>query len=209
MNINISFTNHEGITMKKNTFLFLLFLSLAFCSSFSAQERYNALVFEGNKNFDAKNYDRASSQYLDAIKLNEKDFAAHYNLGNTLYKKKLYPEAQTEYQKAETLAKNKADKMAALYNQGNVAMQQKKPENAAQLYKKALKLDPYNETIRKNFEISMLKKEEQQKQNKDNENNKSEESQDNKGQGKEKGEDNVNDPQQNSGGEQKNKQGTG
>lgn len=51
-----------------------------------AQERYNTLIYEGNKLFENKNYDASSSKFLEAIKSKEKDFGAHYNLGNALYK---------------------------------------------------------------------------------------------------------------------------
>ena len=38
---------------------------------FSAQENYNTLIFKGNQQFDKKNYDNASSKYMEAAKLNE------------------------------------------------------------------------------------------------------------------------------------------
>ncbi|MGZ5273230.1 MAG: tetratricopeptide repeat protein, partial [Kaistella sp.] len=87
-----------------------------------------------------------------------------------LYKRKMYAEATAEYEKAEKLAATIPDKAAALYNLGNAHMQVENSKKAAELYKQALKQDPYNETIRKNYEIAMLKekeKEEEQK-NKDN-----------------------------------------
>ena len=97
----------------------LLFSSvlLIFCTVFfSAQKSYNTLVFEGNKEFDKKNYESSSSKYMEAIKINENDFGAHYNLGNSLYKRKMFAEATAEYEKAEKLATTIPDKAAALYN---------------------------------------------------------------------------------------------
>ncbi len=147
----------------------LLFTSilLIFCTVFfSAQKSYNTLVFEGNKDFDKKNYESSSSKYMEAIKVNEKDFSAHYNLGNSLYKRKMFAEATAEYEKAEKLATTIPDKAAALYNLGNAHMQTNNSKKAAELYKQALKQDPYNETIRKNYEIAMLKEKEKQEENK-------------------------------------------
>ena len=129
---------------------------------FSAQENYNTLIFKGNQQFDKKNYDNASSKYMEAAKLNEKDFTAHYNLGNALYKRKMYDEAKAEFEKAEKLATTIPDKSAALYNSGNAYMQKNDSKKAAELYKQALKQDPYNETIRKNYEIAMRKEKEKQ-----------------------------------------------
>lgn len=147
----------------------LLFTSilLIFCTVFfSAQKSYNTLVFEGNKDFDKKNYESSSSKYMEAIKVNEKDFSAHYNLGNSLYKRKMFAEATAEYEKAEKLATTIPDKAAALYNLGNAHMQTNNSKKAAEFYKQALKQDPYNETIRKNYEIAMLKEKEKQEENK-------------------------------------------
>jgi len=148
------------------TLLFLIFS----ITTFSAQKSYKTLIFEGNKEFEKKNYGSSSSKYMDAIKLNEKDFTAHYNLGNSLYKRKMYAEAAAEYEKAEKLSSTIPDKAAALYNLGNAHMQTDNTKKAAELYKQALKQDPYNETIRKNYEIAMLKEKEkeEEKKNKDN-----------------------------------------
>jgi len=144
------------------TFIFLIFST----STFSAQKSYNTLIFEGNKDFEKKNYESSSSKYMGAIKVNEKDFTAHYNLGNSLYKRKMYAEATAEYEKAEKLSATIPDKAAALYNLGNAHMQTNNSKKAAELYKQALKQDPYNETIRKNYEIAMLKEKEKEEEKK-------------------------------------------
>lgn len=139
-------------------------------SGLSGQQNYRSLMHSGNQSFNKKNFEKAASIYLQAIKEKKDDFAAHYNLGNALYKQKMYEDAEAEYQKAEKLSKSKADKAAALYNRGNALMQKNNSEEAAKLYKNALKLDPYNETIRKNYQIAMLKEKEkeQEKQNQKN-----------------------------------------
>ena len=146
--------------------LFTLIISAFCCTYFSAQENYNTLVYKGNQQFDQKNYESSSSKYLEAVQLNDKDFLAHYNLGNSLYKRKMYDEAKAEYEKADKLATTLVDKSAALYNQGNSYMEKEDSKKAAELYKKALKQEPYNETIRKNYEIAMLKEKEKKEQQK-------------------------------------------
>lgn len=126
-------------------------------------------MHEGNREFDGQNYENSSSKYLEAITINKEDFASHYNLGNSFYKRKMYDEATAEYQKAEKLATTLPDKAATQYNLGNVYMQTNNAKQAAELYKSALKQDPYNEAIRKNYEIAKLKeKEEEQKKNQKN-----------------------------------------
>ncbi|MET3536301.1 tetratricopeptide repeat protein [Chryseobacterium limigenitum] len=151
----------------------IIFLSFIIAFSFSSfvfgQESYRTLVYEGNQKFNGKDYDGASSKYMEAIKSNEKDFTAHYNLGNALYKNKKYDEAKAEFEKAQQLSQTIPDKAAALHNLGNTYMQMKQPEKAADYYKKSLKQDPYNEATRKNYGIAKLKeKENQQKKDQQN-----------------------------------------
>ncbi|MCW3168129.1 tetratricopeptide repeat protein [Chryseobacterium sp. 09-1422] len=150
----------------------ILFLSLMIVFSFSStlfgQKNYKTLVYEGNQKFNGKDYDGASSRYMEAVKSNEKEFTAHYNLGNALYKSKKYEEAKAEFDKAQSLSQTIPDKAAALHNLGNTYMQMNQPEKAADFYKQSLKQDPYNEATRKNFEIAKLK-EKQNQQKKDQE----------------------------------------
>ena len=185
----------------------LLFTSilLIFCTVFfSAQKSYKTLIFEGNKDFDKKNYESSSSKYMEAIKVNEKDFSAHYNLGNSLYKRKMFAEATAEYEKAEKLATTIPDKAAALYNLGNAHMQTNNSKKAAEFYKQALKQDPYNETIRKNYEIAMLKEKEKQEENKQ-KNNSGGGGGNDKNQDKNQGDEKGDTPQSQSGQGQQNK----
>ncbi len=155
----------------------ILFLSLMVVFSFSGvlfgQKSYKTLVYEGNQKFNGKDYDGASSRYMEAVKSNEKEFTAHYNLGNALYKNKKYEEAKAEFEKAQSLSQTILDKAASLHNLGNTYMQMNQPDKAADFYRQSLKQDPYNEATRKNFEIAKLKeKENQQKKNKDKESGK-------------------------------------
>ncbi|MFC7346195.1 tetratricopeptide repeat protein [Chryseobacterium zhengzhouense] len=155
----------------------IVFLALIFAFPFSGvlfgQGSYKTLVYEGNKKFDANDYDGASTKYMEAIKSNSGDFTAHYNLGNALYKKKMYQEAKEEYAKAEKLSQTLPDKAAALHNLGNTMMQMNQPEKAADYYKQSLKQDPYKEATRKNYEIAKLKLKEIQRNKKQEQENKS------------------------------------
>jgi len=180
-----------------------LILVFVFSGFVSGQENYRTLVFEGNQKFKGNDFDGASSKYMEAIKSNENDFTAHYNLGNALYKKQKYQEAQEEYSKAEKLSQTLPDKAAALHNLGNTMMQMSEPAKAAEYYKQSLKQDPYNEATRKNYEIAKLKIKEQQRNNgdKDNSQGKSGEDQNKgeKGDSKDQKKDQGNGPQQSKG----------
>ncbi|MBW7676467.1 tetratricopeptide repeat protein [Chryseobacterium chendengshani] len=144
-------------------FLFLSFMiTFSFSGALFGQKNYKTLVYEGNQKFKGKDYEGASSRYMEAIKSDEKEFTAHYNLGNALYKSKKYEEAKAEFEKAQSLSQTIPDKAAALHNLGNSYMQMNQPEKAADFYKQSLKQDPYNEATRKNFEIAKLKEKENQ-----------------------------------------------
>lgn len=188
--------------MNLKLFFAAFFLAAGF-TFFSAQENYNTLVYKGNQQFDKENYETSSSKYMEAVKLNDKEFMAHYNLGNSLYKRKMFDEAKAEFEKAEKLANNLPDKSAALYNLGNTYMQQENSKKAADFYKQALKQDPYNESIRKNYEIAMLKEKEKEEQKKQKDNSGCGDGNENKD--KNKGEDKGDQPKQEAGTGQKNK----
>lgn len=188
--------------MNLKLFFAAFFLAAGF-TFFSAQENYNTLVYKGNQQFDKENYETSSSKYMEAVKLNDKEFMAHYNLGNSLYKRKMFDEAKAEFEKAEKLANSLPDKSAALYNLGNTYMQQENSKKAADFYKQALKQDPYNESIRKNYEIAMLKEKEKEEQKKQKDNSGGGDGNENKD--KNKGEDKGDQPKQEAGTGQKNK----
>ena len=188
--------------MNLKLFFAAFFLAAGF-TFFSAQENYNTLVYKGNQQFDKENYETSSSKYTEAVQLNDKEFMAHYNLGNSLYKRKMFDEAKAEFEKAEKLANNLPDKSAALYNLGNTYMQQENSKKAADFYKQALKQDPYNESIRKNYEIAMLKEKEKEEQKKQKDNSGGGDGNENKD--KNKGEDKGDQPKQEAGTGQKNK----
>ena len=152
----------------------LIFLGLI---TVKAQESLNTLIFRGNRSFDKQKYGEATSTFSEAVKKNEKDFGAHYNLGNSLYKIKKYDEAIAEYQKAQKNTNNKDEKAASYYNEGNAHLQNGDGEKAVNAYKNALKFDPDNEAILKNLQIA--KKKQKQKDNKQNQQNQQQNQQNN------------------------------
>ena len=165
-------------------------LSVLSFQTILAQGSYNQLVFEGNRSFKSKNYEDSSLQFKKATDLNSKDFTAQYNLGNSYFKSNKLDDARSAYKKAEKLAKSKFDKAAALYNIGNIYMKSNEADKAAEFYKQSLKNDPYNEQIRKNYEIAKLKKKEQEnKENQKQNSGKGGGSDQNKDQNKEPGKD--------------------
>ena len=144
--------------------ILLVVYSFVFMIPVSAQVSSDVHTHRGNQSFEKGDFDDASYHYLKTLEDKSDDFRAQYNLGNTLYKKKQYSDAVSTYQKALKNAKTKEQKTAALYNLGNAYYKNKQQKEAVDSYKQALKLDPNNQTILKNLQIALQKKDSKQQQ---------------------------------------------
>ena len=142
----------------------LVLYSLVFVMQVSAQVSSDVHTHRGNQSFEKGDFDDASYHYLKTLQGKSEDFRAQYNLGNALYKKNQYSDAVSTYQKALKNAKTKEQKTAALYNLGNAYYKNKQQKEAVDSYKQALKLDPNNQTILKNLQIALQKKDSKQQQ---------------------------------------------
>ena len=142
----------------------LVLYSLVFVMQVSAQVSSDVHTHRGNQSFEKGDFDDASYHYLKTLQGKSEDFRAQYNLGNTLYKKNKYSDAVSTYQKALKNAKTKEQKTATLYNLGNAYFKNKQQKEAVDSYKQALKLDPNNQTILKNLQIALQKKDSKQQQ---------------------------------------------
>ena len=160
--------------------ILLVVYSFVFMIPVSAQVSSDVHTHRGNQSFEKGDFDDASYHYLKTLEDKSDDFRAQYNMGNTLYKKNQYSDAVSIYQKALKNAKTKEQKTAALYNLGNAYYKNKQQKEAIDSYKQALKLDPNNQTILKNLQIALQKKDskeqdqQQSQQQQNNEQNKGE-----------------------------------
>lgn len=148
-----------------NRIIFALILCLSAFPLHFAQSSYNTQMHEGNQRFERGDFQGSTSSFSKVVKENEKDFGAHYNLGNSLYREGKFEEAKAEFEKAQELAQTKEHQKKAHYNKGNALMKLGDFDSAAQEYKKTLKLDPYNEQARRNYEIALLKEKEEENKN--------------------------------------------
>ena len=144
--------------------ILLVVYSFVFMIPVSAQVSSDVHTHRGNQSFEKGDFDDASYHYLKTLQGKSEDFRAQYNLGNTLYKKNQYSDAISTYQKALKNAKTKEQKTATLYNLGNAYFKNKQQKEAVDSYKQALKLDPNNQTILKNLQIALQKKDSKQQQ---------------------------------------------
>ena len=128
------------------------------------QESDKIMIHKGNQSYKKQDFDRASYYYIEAIKKNNNDFKALYNLGNSLYKKGIYADAINEYQNALKNTQNRHEQKITLYNMGNAQFLNKDIQSAIKSYQNALKLEPNNPDILRNLRIAKKQEEKQKKE---------------------------------------------
>ena len=137
------------------TILFNLFLSMALGQ--------NGEVVKGNKHYKEGDYDKAEAAYQKALS-KKQDPVAQYNLGNTLYKKEKTADAIRSFEETAANTTEAELKAKALYNKGVLYHKDNKLNDAIEAYKQALRLTPADEEIRKNLQLALRAKKQQEPQ---------------------------------------------
>jgi len=111
---------------------------------------------EGNVLYGQKNYPAALDTYVEANdgKAHRQELA--YNLANTFYQQKKYPEALRELEKAITSDNSRLNEKI-YFNRGNTFFQMGKYQEAIESYKKTLELDPGDKEAKHNLELALKK----------------------------------------------------
>ncbi len=149
----------------KRLLLVILIMSVLPLSLF-AQKEVRSQVRKGNSLFEKERYTEAEIEYRKALELNPSDPEGNYNLANTLYRTKRNEEAGKIYQELlkeiKLMSKEQAADLA--HNAGNLAMKEKKYEEAIELYKESLRRRPTDEETRYNLALAqkLLEKEKQE-----------------------------------------------
>ena len=137
------------------TILFNLFLSIALGQ--------NGEVVKGNKHYKEGDYDKAEAAYQKALS-KKQDPVAQYNLGNTFYKKEKTADAIRSFEETAANTTEAELKAKALYNKGVLYHKDNKLNDAIEAYKQALRLTPADEEIRKNLQLALRAKKQQEPQ---------------------------------------------
>ncbi len=167
----------------------------AFAAGESTKQERNAIT-EGNKLYNRGRYRAAMQKYEEALRDNGNSAVARYNLGLSQIRIGSNPSDTTQAakemvqkgcQQLEQVAKMGSTKPAlaakANYNLGNVSFNSEDYQNALNYYKQALRLDPADESARRNLRITQLKIQ-NQNDNKDNNDDKKDQDQDKQDQNK-------------------------
>ena len=171
-------------------------------------------VRAGNRDFRKGEFREAELDYKRALVEDSTSITAKYNLGNALYKTESYSEAEL-YLKGlgdslKSVSASKASKASdCFHNSGNLALKQKKYQEAVDAYKESLRLEPDNFETKSNLAYAqkMLKEQQQQQQNQQNQNQQQDQKdQQDQDQDKDQNQQNQDQNQQNQNQDQQNQQ---
>lgn len=172
----------------------LLVLSPAILSAQSDRSEVRA----GNRDFKKGQYREAEIDYKRALIADSASVTAKYNLGNALYKAESYNEAELYFKDLGDTLKNLSKSKASDYfhNSGNLALKQKKYQEAVEAFKESLRLQPDNLETKSNLAYAqkMLK---DQQQNQQSQNQQQQQQDQNQDQNQQNQDQNQNDDRQN------------
>ena len=131
-------------------------------------------VRAGNREFKKGEFREAELDYKRALVEDSTSITAKYNLGNALYRTESYSEAELYLKGLGDSLKSVSPSRASdcFHNSGNLALKQKKYQEAVDAYKESLRLEPDNFETKSNLAYAqkMLKEQQQQQQNQQNQN---------------------------------------
>jgi Ca-activated chloride channel family protein len=140
------------------------------------QDKTSRKNAQGNDLYQKKNYTAALEKYVQAQDGKNHQQELSYNIANTLYQQKKYPEAAKELEKSVS-ASNTGLNQKVYFNRGNSFYEMGQYPQAIESYKKTLELDPKDRDAKYNLELALKKVQEnpqKQKQNSSNKNQKKE-----------------------------------
>ena len=140
----------------------------SFCTLFSKAQKENTAIRKGNRLYKEQKIDESQKQYQKALQESPNNTAANYNMGNTQFRKKNFPEAAKSYDMASSQTDDINIKEQSLYNKGVSYIQQQKLAESISAWKEALKLNPTDEQARENLQKALMEQKKQQEQQKDN-----------------------------------------
>ncbi len=123
-------------------------------------------VNSGNKYFEAGEYDKAMTLYVeslgDTLRLPKNYQGVLYNLGNTLYQQENFKDAVELYQGSYSQDSTLTGRM--LYNRANALLRSGDPGAAVESYLQALQFLPDDEDVRHNLELALEQLQQQKQQ---------------------------------------------
>jgi Ca-activated chloride channel homolog len=135
------------------------------------QDKASRRNAQGNELYRQKDFAGALENYVQAQNGKDHQQELSYNIANTLYQQKKYPEAIKELEKSVSTT-NTGLNEKIYFNRGNSFFQMKQYPQAIESYKKALGLDPKDRDAKYNLELALKKLQQDSQKKKENPSNK-------------------------------------
>jgi len=154
-------------SLRPLTLILTYFTLFAVTSGQIWQDKTSRKNAQGNELYQKKNYTAALEKYVQARGGKDHQQELSYNIANTLYQQRKYPEATKELEKSIS-ASNTGLNQKVYFNRGNSLYEMGQYPQAIESYKKALELDPKDRDAKYNLELALKKLQENpQKQKQD------------------------------------------
>jgi len=115
-------------------------------------------VRKGNREYERENYVEAEAAYMGALSKNPASYEGNFNLGNAYYRQGRFEESAQRFQQLSQIPHMPEVMAKTWYNQGNGLVQQykqgwdrKKLEEALEVYKQSLRLNPQDQEAKFNL----------------------------------------------------------
>ncbi len=160
--------NHRSLFGRSGKTLAAIAAMIVLAPAVMSAQSDRTEVRAGNKDFKKGLFREAEIDYKRALIVDSASVTAKYNLGNTLYKAESYNEAELYFKDLGDTLKNLSSSKASDYfhNSGNIALKQKKYQEAVEAFKESLRLEPDNFETKSNLAYAqkMLKDQQQNQQ---------------------------------------------
>lgn len=140
----------------------LLIIAFCFVTSLSWSQDWRDALDQARTLYKEKNYDKAYSAYLIALKGAPKNISLDAEVAQAAYKAKDYQSAVMLYQNLQ--ANNTSEKVILTRNLGNCYFHLKNYDAAIEAYKEVLRNDPNDNDTRYNLALAMKRQRKKPKQ---------------------------------------------
>ena len=157
--------NRRSLFGRSGRTLAVLAALLVFSPAVLSAQSDRSEVRAGNRDFKKGQYREAEIDYKRALIADSASVTAKYNLGNALYKAESYNEAELYFKDLGDTLKNLSPSRASDYfhNSGNLALKQKKYQEAVEAFKESLRL-AYAQKMLKDQQQNQQSQNQQQQQ---------------------------------------------
>ena len=193
--------NHRSLFGRSGKTLAAIAAMIVLAPAVMSAQSDRTEVRAGNKDFKKGLFREAEIDYKRALIVDSASVTAKYNLGNTLYKAESYNEAELYFKDLGDTLKNLSSSKASDYfhNSGNIALKQKKYQEAVEAFKESLRLEPDNFETKSNLAYAqkMLKDQQQNQQSQNQQQQQQQQQDQNQDQNQQNQDQNQNNDQQN------------